>query len=93
MVIRSWPRKKLLVASGIWVLLIGVGCIMLVYPPECPVDWYQKGITNCSTGANIGLGMYAMFVLIPYSVVLAIAWIIKYVAFFWNDPKRTTKTK
>lgn len=81
------------ISSGIWVLLLVIGYIMLVYPPQCPDDWYEKGITNCSTGANIGLGMYVMFILLPYSVLLAVAWIIKYLAFFWNDPKRIAKNK
>lgn len=85
----SKPTLKL---TAIWSLLVIFG-VTVMNPPQCPSDWHQTGIdtSNCITGANIGLGMYILFVLMPATIVVIALWIIKFVTFFWNPPKPKTK--
>jgi Trk-type K+ transport system membrane component len=53
-------------------IIILIGSFLLLNTPECPSDWYQRGITNCATGANIGLGLGI--------VMAALVWLITIVA-------------
>lgn len=50
------PLSVFACGTVIAALIIGLS-LLFVNPPQCPNDRYQSGITNCITGANIGLGL------------------------------------
>lgn len=54
--IRKSPALIFICGTVVAALIAGLSLLFL-NEPQCPADWYQTGVTDCATGANIGLGI------------------------------------
>ena len=64
-------------ASGtVIAALIITLAVLFLNPPQCPNDWYQSGVTNCITGANIGLGLALLTAIGIWIIAILVSLII-----------------
>lgn len=68
-------KKLLSIFSAIYFIIVLLSFTVL-NPPQCPLEYTQAQVdaTGCNVGANIGLGLMAMFVLVPGAVILLVLW-------------------
>jgi hypothetical protein len=70
--------KLLSVFSVILAVLVVLG-FTVMNPPQCPISYTQHQINaangKCIIGANIGIGLYFMFIVIPAALLVAVLWI------------------
>lgn len=63
-------------------LLLATATFTVFNPPQCP-DYYtqaQVDATGCNVGANIGTGVILVVVIMPFTAVLIVAWLVAYLA-------------
>src|SRR3989344_8983376 len=95
---KNVPNKDIKTLSAITGLLLAL--ILLVFTvfnlPQCP-DYYtqqQVDASSCIVGANIGLGLLIIFVLIPLVFFVGFLWALAiYRATRKRSKKRQEKTK
>ncbi len=70
-------RNNILMLTSVW-LALTVFTFTIMNPPQCPDSYTQAQIdsANCIVGANIGLGIFIMFIFVPLSVILIGLWSI-----------------
>ena len=70
--------RLLTVFSAILGLLVFIG-FTVMNPPQCPDNYTQQQIDaangNCIIGANIGIGLYFMFIVFPTALLIVALWI------------------
>jgi len=64
-----------MIVTGAWFLSIALG-LTVMNPPQCPDNYTQAQVdaSNCIIGANIGIGFYVMFVILPLSIAVLVLW-------------------
>ena len=67
--------KLLSVFSAVLALLIVLG-FTVMNPPQCLPNHTPKNEFECIVGANIGLGVYFMFIVFPAAIGLIAMWVI-----------------
>ena len=66
----------------LWALTAFLGVLILfaftiLNPAQCPEDYTQEQVETaaCDVGANIGLGLFVTFIIIPCALVLIALWV------------------
>jgi preprotein translocase subunit YajC len=74
--VHTMKRKLLYTLSSLWLLLV-LFVFTILNPARCPHDYTQAQVdsSGCIVGANIGLGLMVLFVILPLTFMLAVAWI------------------
>ncbi|MEX2006800.1 MAG: hypothetical protein WD877_01315 [Candidatus Saccharimonadales bacterium] len=74
-------RSKVILISILSTVLVVLFIIGFTYmnPPQCPDKYTQAQIDaangSCIIGANIGIGLYFMFIVVPVAVLVSVLWI------------------
>ena len=65
-----------LLKALLWLLLL-LATFTVMNPPQCPADYNQEQVnqSGCNVGANIGLGLFFVFIVIPLGLVVAGLWL------------------
>lgn len=59
-------------------LVLVLFAFMVMNPPQCPLNYTQEQVdaSNCIVGANIGLGLFIAFIILPFALVVIGLWAI-----------------
>lgn len=74
-------KKKHLVLytfTALWAICVAIAFTPIMNPPQCPSNATRMPDGGyCIIGADIGSGLWIIFLLIPFSLVMLVMWSIR----------------
>lgn len=92
---KDLPTKTVAIISTVILLIVLVLSFTFLNPPQCAEKYTQVQIdkSDCIVGANIGLGLLNLFVIVPWAIYTVFVWVRYIIDRKKPAEKKTTEKK